>query len=113
MVLLIVPDTFFYTDPSYSLKYWLNLANTGLDFLLFTTVFVFLKKEIRKRRALNEQLAAANRLKTEFLQIAAHDLRNPLNAVSLVASEIPSPQKDGESNPGEEIRSSANEMLLL
>ena len=113
VVLLVVPDTFFYSDSIYSLKYWLNIANTGLDFLLFTTVFVFVKKEIRKRRALNEQLAAANRLKTEFLQIAAHDLRKPLNAISLIASDLPATEKDGESNPGEEIRSSAHEMLLI
>ena len=114
LVLLVVPDTFFYCDPVHSPKYWLNLANTALDAVLFTTVFVFLKIEIRKRRAINDQLAAANRLKSEFLQIAAHDLRNPLSIISLATYQIPREKSDAPgviSDPAQEIRATAQEML--
>jgi len=114
LVLLIVPDTFFYGEDIHSLKYWLNLANTGLDAALFITVFVFLKIEIRKRRALNAQLAKANRSKSEFLQIAAHDLRNPLSSILLATTQIPRETHAATGDPfdaGEEIRVVAEEML--
>jgi len=105
LLLLVVPDAFTHG----STTFWL-IANSCVDAVLFTAVFVFLKIEVRKRRAANVQLTAANRLKSEFLQMAAHDLRNPLNAISLAASEIP-PEKDAAFDPGESIRSSTNEML--
>jgi len=114
LVLLVLPDTYFYTGSITSLNFWLNVASSASDAVLFTTVFIFLKIEIRKRRAINAQLATANRLKSEFLQIAAHDLRNPLNAILLTASQIP-PEKDDATgydfSPGEEIRTTADEML--
>lgn len=114
LVLLVLPDTYFYTGPIGSREFWLNVANSISDAVLFTTVFVFLKIEIRKRRAINDQLATANRLKSEFLQIAAHDLRNPLNAILLSASQIPPEKADGTGkayDPGETIRATAGEML--
>ena len=82
--------------------------------MLFTTVFVFLKIEIRKRRAANDQLARANRLKSEFLQIAAHDLRNPLNAILLATTQIPREKQDQTADGfdlGAQIRATAGEML--
>lgn len=41
-----------------------------------------------KLNELNEQLTILNNEKTEFLSIAAHDLKNPLNSISLSASTI-------------------------
>lgn len=114
LVLLVLPDTFFYTGSVRSFDFWLNVASSASDAVLFSTVFIFLKIEIRKRRAVNDQLARANRLKSEFLQIAAHDLRNPLTAILLTASQIP-PEKDvatgDDFDPGAEIRTTVNEML--
>ena len=114
LILLVLPDTYFYNGSTTALQYWLNVANTGLDAVLFTTVFVFLEIEIRKRRAANDQLARANRLKGEFLQIAAHDLRNPLNAILLAATQIPRETQEQTADgfdPGAEIRATAGEML--
>jgi len=110
LVFLVVQDTFFYSDSASPLKYWLNIANTALDATLFTIVFLFLKREIHRRRAETAKIAAANRLKSDFMQIAAHDLRNPLNAILLVAAEIPPGNRDAD-DPVAQIRSTASEML--
>ena len=113
LVLLILPDIFFHDGSIQSLPVWLTTTITFSDAALFTLVFIFLKIEIRKRRGVNKQLTIANQLKSEFLQIAAHDLRNPLNSILLSASQLP-PQKDATTgevyDPGKEIRTTAAEM---
>lgn len=109
LILLVVPDFFFYSGTIDTPKFWLNIANTCLDAILFTAVFFFLRREIKKRRAVNQQLAEANQLKSEFLQIAAHDLRNPLSTILLTVSLIP-PNPEGDIDPIEEIRSTVREM---
>lgn len=53
-----------------------------------------------KLNELNEQLTILNNEKTEFLGIAAHDLKNPLNSISLSASTI---KKYLDSFPKEKI----------
>lgn len=114
LILLVAPDFLFYPPFSNTLRYWLNVGETGSDAILFSTVFYFLRREIGNRRAANEQLAVANRQKTEFLQIASHDLRNPLNAIVLLASELPpgKPDSDGDRHDsGKKISSLAFEML--
>lgn len=114
VALLILGDVFLAAPPSNSFTFWLSVSNTSLDLFLFSLVFLLLKREVRKRRDIIDQLAEANRLKNEFLRIAAHDLRSPLNAISLVASQLPteSPQEPRSvASAGGEIRSAARDML--
>lgn len=108
MLLLVVPDLFLYGSFTNSASFWLNVTNTTLDALVFFTVFFVLKREIRARQRLNEQLARANRQKTEVLQIASHDLRNPLNAMVLLASDLP--EEKGDDAPGHQITSLVYQM---
>jgi signal transduction histidine kinase len=108
LILLIVPDVFFYPAFTNTLRYWANIAETLADGILFSTAFLFLKKEIRRRRTINERLTEANRDKTKLLQIASHDLRNPLNAILLLASQPSSPD---EPDANERIASLGHEML--
>lgn len=72
------------------------LLLTISDALLFTVVFLFLKADIKRRREVeaalqkaNEQLHAANELRSEFVRVAAHDLRNPIHVISNLAQMIP------------------------
>ncbi|XHR29544.1 MAG: sensor histidine kinase [Chthoniobacteraceae bacterium] len=112
IVLLVAPDFFLYgafTDPR---RFWLDEINTIFDAVVFSTVFFLLKRDIATRKRLNEQLKTTNRQKTEVLQIASHDLRNPLNAMVLLASELPpdpAAATPGE-NPGAQISALAYEM---
>ncbi len=113
LLLLLVFDTlldmFTYADVTHPSRYWLAITGTLLDAVLFTAVFILLKIEIHKRREAHDRLLAANELKTEFLQIVAHDLRNPLNAI-LLHTLLPL----SEAGEGmQRIRENAREMLAL
>jgi signal transduction histidine kinase len=74
-----------------------------------------LKKKADELEKANEKLHALNREKDEFLSIAAHDLRNPLNTIigisELTLEELPpkSPQREGLAH----IQNSGHEMLEL
>ncbi|MBS1515965.1 MAG: tetratricopeptide repeat protein [Bacteroidetes bacterium] len=59
-----------------------------------------LEEKNAKLNELNEKLTLLNDEKTEFLGIAAHDLKNPLNSISLSASTI---KKYIDSFPKEKI----------
>jgi len=111
IILLVTPDFVLYgafTDPKH---FWLDEINTLFDVVVFSTVFFLLKRDIATRKRLNEQLETANRQKTEVLQIASHDLRNPLNAMVLLASELPpGPAATAGDNPGAQISALAYEM---
>ncbi len=117
MTLLVVPDLFFY-GPIGTPHFWLSLADTCTDATLFSIVFFFLKREIAARSRDNRELAKVNRQKTEMLQIASHDLRNPLNAIVLLAGEIdgesqqPAPPRNEETS-ARRIASMAFDMLHI
>ncbi len=78
-----------------------------------------LKQKANELEAANEQLNVTNHEKDEFLSIAAHDLRNPLNSIiglsDLTIQDLPAnkegavPVKDALTH----IRSSGQEMLGL
>lgn len=64
--------------------------------------------------ALNQELSEANRLKTELLAIAAHDLKNPLQTILGFAELIREIEKDSSALFYlERIRSSAERMLEM
>ncbi|MEI8234626.1 MAG: HAMP domain-containing sensor histidine kinase [Verrucomicrobiota bacterium] len=103
LLLGVVPDVLLYekTDPH---RLALGLLNTVLDSSLFTAVFIFLKIEIRKNRNVRERIEAIKQRQSEFLQIVAHDLRNPLNAILQLAALPPTDDDRGA------IRDTAREM---
>jgi signal transduction histidine kinase len=73
----------------------------------------------RELQRVNEELSRANRLKTEFLGIACHDLKNPLNLIVGNAHLIEMTMKKGVVRQPEiaanvaRIQSSSEKMLLL
>jgi len=88
LLLGVVPDVLLYdiTDPH---RFVLSLLNTFLDSALLIIAFIFLKIEIRKQRRAHKCVEILNQHQSEFLQIAAHDLRNPLNAIMQLAELLP------------------------
>lgn len=102
----VIPDVLLYqsSNPWVSV---LQIANTVVDVGIFLTAFVLLKIEIRRNRVTYEQLAVLNRHQAEFLQIAAHDLRNPLNAIIQIAALLPSQERESAAA----IRVTAGEMV--
>lgn len=111
MILSVVPEFLIHTPSPDPLHFWLNAANTVMDGALFLTVFIFLKREIAKRREANEALSLANRQKTEFLQIASHDLRNPLNAILLLAGQLRSGSREEDKDSARQISAEAHDMM--
>ena len=108
LLLSLIPDIFLY-DQASPFRFNVALANTILDAALLITVFVFLKVEIRKRRLANAQLEEAAQTKSQFLQIVAHDLRNPLNALLQLAEFLPPEARD----TGSIIRSTVCDMVEI
>lgn len=99
-----------YKSPHYSESWWFNglmiAIGIGLGYVLYRLRIIQIKRSEAKLNALihertqaleeekekaekallklakiNEQLKAVNKMKNDFLSIAAHDLKNPLNAV--------------------------------
>lgn len=67
--------------------YW----NTGVRLLIFTVVALMLaqlKSNIRVERLQREKLAELNRLKNQFVGMAAHDLRTPLAVISMCTESL-------------------------
>ena len=93
ILLSVVPDFLAYnrSDPA---KFAFGILNTALDTTLLITAFVWLSVEISKRRTAMERAEAANELKSRFLQIVAHDLRNPLNNIMQLAALLPEQERE-------------------
>ena len=104
----MIPDLLL-ENPADSFRFRIGVLNTFLDESLFITVFILLKIEIRQRRSVSERLETLNRHQTEFLQIVAHDLRNPLNAITQIAALLPPVEQEA----AQSIRGTANEMVEI
>ena len=126
--LLTIQDLVLLCDVTGSAKA-LTVAGAILDAALFSAVFVLFRAELREQlrteqvlqrandaaaRA-NRELAAANALKFRFLHIAAHDLRNPLNALGYVTRLIREDLYDPAAllESADRIDDSTREMLVL
>jgi signal transduction histidine kinase len=77
------------------------------------TAFERLRASMDELAASNDELAHLNNEKTEFLGIAAHDLRNPLTAVIGYADILQLGMGDSPSKTGEEIGKAGRRMLEL
>lgn len=106
LLVSVIPDLLLY-EPSDPFRFRVGVLNTILDVSLFITAFVLLKIEIRQHRLAHERLETLNRHQTEFLQIVAHDLRNPLNAITQIAALLPPAEKEA----AQSIRGTADEMV--
>ena len=107
LLILMIPDALLYDDISNPCRFKTDILDTLLDVSLFITVFIFLKIEIHQHRIARERLEILNRHQTEFLQIVAHDLRNPLNAITQIAALLPPDEREA----AQSIRDTASEML--
>ncbi len=125
LILAVVPDVILYpkamseTPGSSSIG---TILLTFSDMFLYSCVFVLLKMDIKRRRAAeaslhaaNKQLHAANEMKSEFLRVAAHDLRNPLHAIMNLALFIPKDLQKPEvlTETADHITRASEDMLQL
>jgi len=116
----------WHVQPFYDAK-WLDLVeaagNIGLIVFLFMLGLVF---EVSRRRAfgrmqdsldeqvaLNEKLAHLNNEKTEFLGMAAHDLRNPLSVIIGFADLLTFEKDPRVVKMAQDIRKGGSRMLSL
>lgn len=116
----------WHVQPFYDPK-WADLVeaagNIGLIVFLFMLGLVF---EVSRRRAfgrmqesldeqvaLNEKLAHLNNEKTEFLGMAAHDLRNPLSVIIGFADLLAFEKDERVVKMAQDIRKGGSRMLSL
>jgi len=93
----------FYVRPFFFQTWWFYFLCAGIGMLLITGVFLLRTRHLQKRHhelatlvterthellrekekteKMNDQLRVANDLKSQFLSIAAHDLKNPLQFI--------------------------------
>lgn len=59
-----------------------SVVESVIDIMLIVTAFVTLTQEITERKRSQAELENANRVKTAFMNMAAHDLRNPIAVIA-------------------------------
>lgn len=125
LIMAAVPDILLYPKAMSETLGSTSIATlllTFSDIVLFCVVFVLLKKDIKRRRNVeaalhtaNKDLHTANELKSEFLRVAAHDLRNPLHAIMNLAHFIPKDLQKPEvlTETADHISRASEDMLRL
>ena len=132
LLILALPDFTSYRDMFHRVSprvVDLDILGSITGALLFSVIFFLLRADIGKRRRaeaaaseanhqlwrLNEALRASNSIKTEFLHLAAHDLKNPINAIMNLSRLIPADieRHDAVLETAGLIERSSHEMLGL
>lgn len=118
LIMAAVPDILLYPKAMSETLGSNSIATillTFSDVVLFCAVFVLLKMDIKRRRAAEAALLAANESKSEFLRVAAHDLRNPLHAILNLALFIPKDLQKPEAlmETADHITRASEDMLRL
>jgi signal transduction histidine kinase len=100
-----------------------SAGNLGLIFFLFVLGLVFevnrsqafdrMQESLGELAASNEELVHLNNEKTEFLGIAAHDLKNPLTAIIGFSSLLAQNRDEKVSRQGKLIAKGGTQMLQL
>lgn len=80
-ITVLVIDITEYWGGSATKTYRLTLFESFIDILFILSTYWLLKSEIKLRKKSQIDLTESNIIKTKFINMAAHDLRNPIGAI--------------------------------